>query len=341
VEENVADACSDRGGIKSFVVECACFVALQAALFVGLEIAYTRLHLRGHYLTAWNDKQARLQTVPPPRVLLVGGSSWAFGVLSPMLEEGLGRPVVNLGLHAGMGREFILREAAAAVRPGDVVVLSLEYPLLAPRDSADLPMLMDLVECAPPAAQFIPLRLIPDALDCALQHLTKRPRALALDLIGRSAGSGGVYSRSAFNGHGDVVAHYDRGSLFGMKRHGGLPVPADAVRPVVARLNRFAEQVRAAGGLAFFSLPPLPEDDRRRQAERLDALALLLRAELQLPVIEPQVAGLPRSFFYDTAYHLTREGAERRTRELIMYLRQALLAAQAGTHSGAYESPGQ
>jgi hypothetical protein len=315
-----------RRALRRFTLECALFLALQAAVFAALQAPYTRLHYRDHYFDAWIDKHARLASLPPPRLILAGGSSWAFGVQSPRLERALGRPVVNLGLHAGLGREFMLREAEAAVRAGDVVVLSLEYPLLAPDDAPDVAILLDLVTRAPRAARFVAPRQVARLLDQALGYVAKRPRALALDAWHGVPRGDEVYARSAFNAHGDVVAHHGRGTRFALLRHGGLPVQPDALGPTIARLNEFARRVEAAGARAFLSLPPIPIDDRNRQRERLAAMSRRFRAELELPVLEPEVPGYTRDLFFDTAYHLTRRGARRRTLALIDALKPALAA---------------
>lgn len=310
--------------VRRFVLECAAFVTLQLALFAALQVAYQRLHYRDHYLDAWIDKQARLRSLPPPRLILVGGSSWAFGVLSPRLERALGLPVVNLGLHAGLGREFMLREGEAAARPGDVLVASLEYPLLLPADAPDVSMLLDLATRAPQAARFIAPRQIPLVLDQALGYVAKRPRALALDAWYGVPGDDEVYSRRAFDAWGDVVAHRGRVTRFGLLRHGGLAAQPDALGPAIERLNAFARRVQAAGARACLSLPPIPSDDRDRQRERLAGMRRRFQAELRMPVLEPEVPGYPRDLFFDTAYHLTRAGERRRTDALIEALRAVL-----------------
>lgn len=320
------DHAEANGGrtVRRFALECAAFVTLQLVLFAALQIPYQRLHYRDHYLDAWFDKHARLRTLPPPRLILVGGSSWAFGVLSPRLEQALGRPVVNLGLHAALGREFMLREGEAAARPGDVLVVSLEYPLLAPDNPPDVPMLLDLATRAPEAARLIGPRQIPFVLDQALGYVAKRPRALALDAWRGAPGSDEVYSRRAFNAQGDVVAHHGRGTRFALARHGGLTIQPDALGPVIERLNDFARRVQAAGARGFVSLPPIPIDDRNRQNQRLAGMRRRFAAELQMPVLESEVPGYTRNLFYDTAFHLTRAGARRRTAALIEALRPTL-----------------
>ena len=64
------------------------------------------------------------------KVLAVGGSATMFGVDSTQLALGLGLPVVNLGVNAGIGSYEVPAQVDRWIEPGDVVVMPLEYRLL-------------------------------------------------------------------------------------------------------------------------------------------------------------------------------------------------------------------
>ena len=71
------------------------------------------------------------------KVVLLGGSNVLFGLSARRLDEHHGVPAINLGQHAGLGRRYILAYGLSATQPGDVVVLSLEYPLWESEKSRD------------------------------------------------------------------------------------------------------------------------------------------------------------------------------------------------------------
>lgn len=52
------------------------------------------------------DKVDRLKSINEPKIILVGDSNVAFGMNSKKIEEELGMPVVNLGLHGALGNAF-------------------------------------------------------------------------------------------------------------------------------------------------------------------------------------------------------------------------------------------
>ena len=74
-------------------------------------------------------KRLMLEHVPPPRLLLVGGSATLFGLKAREIEAQTGVHTLNLGTHAALGTALILRVAQQDARPGDTVLLVLEYEL--------------------------------------------------------------------------------------------------------------------------------------------------------------------------------------------------------------------
>lgn len=59
-----------------------------------------------NYDAALVDKVDRLKSITEPKIILVGDSNVAFGINSKKIEEELGMPVVNLGLHGALGNAF-------------------------------------------------------------------------------------------------------------------------------------------------------------------------------------------------------------------------------------------
>ena len=79
------------------------------------------------FLGELSDKCALLEQSPAPRIVLVGGSSLAFGVDSALLEQEFpGYTVVNFGLYAALGTQLMLELSDGQFREGDIVILSPE-----------------------------------------------------------------------------------------------------------------------------------------------------------------------------------------------------------------------
>lgn len=82
---------------------------------------------REKYLDEWiGYKKAVSSDIESPKIVLLSGSNTLFGIDAESMEQDLGIPVVNMGLHAGLG-EYIFAVCKPLLQPGDVVILPLEY----------------------------------------------------------------------------------------------------------------------------------------------------------------------------------------------------------------------
>lgn len=61
------------------------------------------------------------------KIIFAAGSSAFFGIDSQQVEQALGTPTINLGLHIGRPVHFLLNEMTPYLKRGDTVVLPLEY----------------------------------------------------------------------------------------------------------------------------------------------------------------------------------------------------------------------
>jgi len=107
---------------------------IKLAILAALVVFSWRLLLQAppsrsqdEYVAALIDKDELLGSTLGPRFLFVGGSNLAFGLDSTMVEEAAGLPVVNCGLHANLGLQFMLNRARIHLTEGDIVVLCPEY----------------------------------------------------------------------------------------------------------------------------------------------------------------------------------------------------------------------
>jgi hypothetical protein len=304
--------------MKRFLRDVGAFLALQVVVAVAVETAYHRALGAHNYMAAFEDKAKLLETTPPPRILLVGGSSLAFGVNSAAIERALGRPVVNLGLHAGLGLDLALRQAERSLAQGDLVVLSPEYGPLGPGLPFHTVTLLHQLAIVPSAARDLHVSSVPRLLDGGLGLPRQRLTALwDYVRVGRPVS---VYWREGFNRRGDFLGHLDSGSLGGGSEHVWVPT-AELATDACARLGRFARRARERGAEVLIAPPPIPADDRERQSETIARFWQAVTQRTGLRVLEDVV--LPRSRFFDSGYHLTRQGRRQHTGSILRGVRAA------------------
>lgn len=116
---------------RAFTLGCLIALSLMVS---GWLLLLNSLQGRPHAHNQWVEKAyahkaARAAQEPAPRILVIAGSGAMFGIDSTLLGSLLGRPVVNLGVNAGVLSPYIIHYARQNLRRGDWVILPLEYPL--------------------------------------------------------------------------------------------------------------------------------------------------------------------------------------------------------------------
>ena len=112
--------------IVAFVLSTVLLMCLMVALTVVGIIVYPKNTFHSSYNSLIQDKFKTLKQTNSRKIIMVAGSSSAFGLNQALLEEKTGYKVVNMGLHAGFGPAFEAEITKANINPGDVVLLGYE-----------------------------------------------------------------------------------------------------------------------------------------------------------------------------------------------------------------------
>ena len=76
---------------------------------------------------AYDLKESAAEEIDSQKVVIVAGSNALFGFDSEQLENHWNIPVINGGIHAGLGMPYILERSKRMLKSGDIVLLPLEY----------------------------------------------------------------------------------------------------------------------------------------------------------------------------------------------------------------------
>jgi len=266
------------------------------------------------------DKHCRLQSIKSPRLILGGGSNLAFGVNSERLEKVFGMPVVNLGLHGGLGLEFMLGELRHSIRKGDIVLLSIEHQL----DMEGQPDLKRYVGELFPESKLYCNPSFPEKISLLLGETKEGMEKIFLGGLNRTDSTetenNPIYTRSAFNNYGDVVAHIGQRSFY----NAGLvkPFRYEPWKGIEA-INAFYDFARESGVDVYYLFPCYPYSNFESNAGALHKITDAVKEGVHVPILNSESDFVyADSLFYDTKYHLTGEGRELRTERLIEILQQ-------------------
>ena len=129
----VASVFLARKGNASFIIGLVAGLMLWLGAWILLIVGQLG---QAHPDNVWVKEAYQLKIAAAERkrgmekVLVVGGSATMFGVDSEQLAADIGKPVVNLGVNAGIGTNEVPRLIDRVLERGDLVVMPLEYRLL-------------------------------------------------------------------------------------------------------------------------------------------------------------------------------------------------------------------
>lgn len=307
--------------LKNSVIVAALIALTIAAIFIATPPD------EKHLYQASLLKSALLRDTPSPRIIIVGGSNVAFGIDSELMEQELGIPVINDGLHVALGIAP-LNEIKHDLRSGDIVIISLEYYNFTDEASfyGQPQYLADWVEFSPERIWYLhdPYKQMPSIFTMMLER--KVNRQLNYYLYGFSYEAGrNFYSGDLFNEHGDFIGHLGENA----NKHFEI---ADSVYPInliedaYVFLEDFNQFALSKGATVFYEAQAHRQTNCERTGKKhLDRFFNRLKTKTTIPLLTnlDQLC-LPDEYFYDTPYHLNAVGRQIRTERLIESLKIAL-----------------
>lgn len=304
--------------MKKFLYRVLAVILLVVAV-LGVSLFFIPNNkLPDNSLFASHDKHQRLEALQSPKVVLVGGSNWPFGVKSAMVEEALDRPVVDMGLHAGLGMNFILSEVENSIHEGDIVVVSLEYHHFLSRKmyNGEDVLAALLFDVNRKCMQYVKLgqwiAMIPDICLYASKKLINISSQKVDDFEDK-------FTRESMNEYGDEVAHYGLSSTV---HSGTQPALTDGVnQKAVKRLSAFGQLVKSKNAQFVLVACPYPEMQYRLDAEAIGEIVRAVESVGMHFLIAPEECLFPDRLMFNSYFHLSEKGAEMRTEQLIKVLK--------------------
>lgn len=290
---------------KNFLFKCVVMLCI-----IVLYIAHLMPQYENSYAATLVDKVDRLCSIDGPKIVLIGNSNVAFGFNSELIEQEMGMPVVNMGLHGGLGNLFHDNMIGYNVHEGDIYVVShctywnegkIENYIAAWATVENHKELWKLI----PKNEYI-------SMVKSFPAYVKKMSANHSSMKDIGAGEG--YTRDIINEYGDVAVQREhKASSEG--RDIWAPITSAAEFDVLNEWNRYLEERGAKMVVSSF---PVYYDNWPSDDAYMDTYQQDLVDGLDCDVISYwKDYAYPKEYFYDTEYHLTNEGAEVRTKQLI------------------------
>ena len=302
------------------------------ALGVGTVLAIVLLVPDGNdYARATLKKHARLSTLGAGKLVFVGGSNLAYGMDSALVEQRIERPVVNMGMNGYFGVRYMFEEIKPSLVATDVVVVAFEYDNYYKSADGTGSDLLAISKTNPRAISYLSWSQrwsVAEALPhVAQQKVLRHLRGVATSANrafgGQSEDAGTlalvlkVESVSGYNQRGDLVSHL--GVEWPVEREDGLnasKLPVD--EGVLSNIRDFAAWANARGVKVIVSYTSVIDYYYAKHRAALESLHERVRAIPGVTVPSPPSAYVfPEARFFDTVYHLNREGRQERSERVI------------------------
>lgn len=268
------------------------------------------------FLAELSNKYERLNTIEDEKIIVIGGSSVAFGLDSQQMEQSLGIPVVNFGLYASLGSKVMLDLSKAAIQPGDIVILAFET------DNQTLSMyfnaesMWQAVDCNYSLLQ----GLSSDDYGKMSGGLYKYVKDKLGFLLNGAPDPAGVYNIRSFDEYGDVSYVRDKNIMSAGFDANQMICFQDIVPDAefVDYVNAYIEYAQLRGANVCFSFCPMNKQAvTDMEADGKDIFVATMQNVFQAPWIsEIDNYIFDSQYFYDTNFHLNDYGTFLRTEQL-------------------------
>ena len=307
--------------------KCILAVVLAAALSMAA-VLVTVLILPEQfdelYFGELADKYARLRSLDKEsKIVVIGGSSVAFGIDSRMIEENTGYAVVNFGLYGPLGTAIMMDLTRGHIHEGDIIILAPET------EHQTMSMYFNgegMWECCDSDFTMlfkIPLRNWPEMLGSFWSYAEKKYQFY----LSGKASPEGIYGHDSFNEYGDISYRRETNIMEGLyDAEVGIDLDPSIIDPeYIDFVNDYVRYCERQGASVFFSWPPMNELAIHQDMSGILAFATFVRESFQCRLISgiTQYIMTPE-FFYDTNYHMTDSGVILHTASLIQDLENTL-----------------
>ena len=276
------------------------------------------------FLGELKEKTRLLSQTEGKRIVLVGGSSLAFGVDSALLERELPEyRVVNFGMYAALGTTVMLDLSEPLIRAGDIVILLPEQQRQTLSGFFDPAIAWQGLDGAYDLLRSLPGEKLARLAGAFPEFAGEK---WAYFLTGTQPEPQGVYRKSVFNEYGDVVSPLCGANRMPEGFDGNTPIefdPAMLTEDFVRQVDDYRRALEARGAQVWYGFCPM--NALAAQTQGIEDFCQAVTEKLGLPIMgDPRDSILPAWWFFDTNFHLNSSGKTVYTRLLARNIKAML-----------------
>jgi hypothetical protein len=300
------------------------FLIVEATIFFS---PFKEKDLETDFAAAIIDKQQILNATPSPKIVLIGGSSVAYGIDSQLMQDSLGIPVINMSFQYFLGSDFLFQQLLGSLNKGDKIISSFEYIVTKQGDKKEQ---LKAASYFPKAYDWIVFETPDEYISAWLRTHIGFFRNIILRLYDQTPfnpiveDKTNTFFRGAINKNGDLVSHLNNNPV----AFADCNTKKDSVYyPVISNINYYTNTLKKNDIDVYFTFPPYEENSFRNDKRLVDSLVVEFNKYPNINLLDSPYDNIyPNSFFQDMCYHLNAKGRKERTLKLIKDLKNTLAA---------------
>jgi len=305
--------------VKNFLIKILGFF-LVVVLILALSLFFVPdVVSKSSLLAALVDKHEMLRKIQTEKIIFIGGSNISFGLDSKTISEKYKKPVINMGIHAGMGLEYIINDVKSYVNKGDIVVVIPEYEnFYTDNFYGEMELVSVIFDIDPSGKKLVDAEQWRHLFKYMPTYSAKKIRNYISSFFHKNSISTeiDIYDKRSFNEFGDAYIHWslpDQNYLKGKPNSGKEELNPEVISFVV----NFKEYVKSKGA-TFVLLPPVIES--QSYSNQIKMIKLIEQGLKQNAIgfsAKPDKYKLPADYFFNSYYHPNKKGVDLRTKLVI------------------------
>ncbi len=269
---------------------------------------------------ALRHKHQLLQEFDKPRIVFVGGSNIRYSLVSPMVKDSLNINPINTGIFAGFGLKFIIDDIKPYLKKGDMVVLATEYHQFYGKSMWGNDQLAQAINICPENIRFMNWQQIITLIRTIPRTNLGKIKATVKHAIFNVGPDIKPYERfDGINYYGDTYVHWSEPSQYWVPDTLSGNFNKDALR-IIEELNDYV--TNTLEGKLLITFPSYPVCGYRINRAAITGVEEALKQQ-EAPVLGTALDYIfEDSLFFNSSYHLGKEGAVLRTNKLIQDIKE-------------------
>jgi hypothetical protein len=271
-------------------------------------------------LFAIKDKDKLLQEVKKNRIIFIGGSNLSFGLNSQLIRDSLQLNPINTSIHAGIGLNFMLDYYSPLIDSNDIIVLVPEYAQYMGNtwngEDVLLRLILDVDKSNINKLNYLQFKNI-------IQYFPKYviSKFNPKEYFCLTTKEKPIYNRSSFNEYGDAVAHWGDS----LKPFKNEDLHSSSLNlDVYKSMQEFKRIVELKNAKLFVSFPCYDPVSFQKNLNQINSIKAKLKHDNFSLLGNPSIFSFKQQYYYNSPYHLTHQGANKRTLLLIKLIKQKM-----------------